>query len=139
MISGLYIAAGSGGMLLLLLVLFRTEEKHGHRVLLPHIRNKLDAAVLAFYSGWNRLFSYLGAGTVRVTFHYLVHGLLARLILFLGKCQSYLSLLQLRNKKKATTIRGHTKKSHLDEIALYKEEHSLSPEEKRKRKSQAVK
>ena len=135
MLSSVSVAAGSAVVLVLLVALFRAEAAHKRRLVLGGLRAFFDTMLIRAGVLFHRFFRYFETGTARATFHFLVHALLSRVIALLERFQAYLSSLELRNKRVATVIKDSRKKSHLDEIAVYKEEHSLSEEEKRKRKS----
>lgn len=134
MVPSLSIAAGSAVAIALLIMLFRAEERSGKRIIFPRIRGFFDTALQYAGMQLERFCSYLGTGVFRAVFHYFVHGLLSRIIKLLGRLETYLARLQLRNKRIATGVRSNHKKTHLDEIATHKEETSLSAEEKRKRR-----
>ena len=127
--------AGSAATIVALVALFNAEARRGERILLTRIRNWLDRVVLYLGSAFGRLFTYIGAGVFKVVFHYFVHKILSRCIAVLHGIASYLSHLQIRNKRRAMTVRNGENRSHLDEIAAHKEETSLTEAERRKMRS----
>lgn len=134
MLHGIITAAVSAVILVTLLVLYRIEEGKGHRIVLLRVREFLDRIVFRLGSGISRFFAHIGAGAFQATFHYLIHRLLSRIIRLLTSLESYLSRLQLRNKRIATVMREGGRRTHLDEIASHKEQTSLSEEERRQRR-----
>ncbi|MFT5036720.1 MAG: hypothetical protein ACI9VM_000283 [Candidatus Azotimanducaceae bacterium] len=134
MTLGFTVIGVSTGVLLLLLALFRAEESRNHRMLLSGTRAKLDLAVVWCSHKISYMFRHLGAGVIRVTFHFILHKILSVSIFFLTKIGGYLSHLQLRNKRVAKVMKKKSQDNHLDAIATYKQETALSDEEKRKRR-----
>lgn len=130
----LTIIAVSAVSLLVLLTLYRVEEAHNDRIVLRRVRGFLDSATVWTTQKISYFFGHIGSGVIRVTFQYLLHNFLAFIIKILTKAQGYLSHLQLRNKRIAKAPSEKTEGNHLDAIASYKEEMSLSDEEKRKRR-----
>lgn len=128
------VAGSSGAILIALIVLFRYEDARGKRVLLSSVRGILDRAVAAINGKVSRFFRHIGTGAFQATIHFLIHRLLSHLIRVLTYFESYLSRLQLRNKRIANVIRNSESRTHLSEIADHKAETSLSDEERRRRR-----
>lgn len=128
----------SGGLILLFLLLFRFEGKAGRRMVLPGLRAFLDKKVLQAQHLINRIGVYIGAGTIRMTFHYLMHKFLALLIYFIKAMESYFHRLQKRNRIIARTVQQTQAKTHLDLIADHKESVSLTEGQKKKLKDKSL-
>lgn len=134
MTLGLTVVGVSAGALLLLVVLFRIESARGSRIFFPRLRTWLDTVVIWCSRRLSKLSLHVGTGAMRASVHYVVQKVLGFCISGLTRVEEHLSKLQLRNRRIAKIIRSEEEKNHLDAIAAYKEENSLTDEEKRKRR-----
>lgn len=116
--------------------IFRVEDaRQGNRVMLSLLRSLLDRFVTFVGGKLSRADTYLGRGFARLMLHYAAHGILNRLLAFIGRTEKKVEHLLRRNKQVATDIRVSKKKTHLDEIAEHKEEVALTQKQKMKMRS----
>jgi len=115
---------------------FRLETaRGGKRIVLVKLRTSLDAAVISVRSKISKVDTYLGRGFARLMLHYAAHGVLQRLLDFIGRTEQKVEHLLRRNKQVATDIRINKNKTHLDKIAEHKQEVALTEEQKLKMRS----
>jgi hypothetical protein len=120
----------SGTLLVAFSVLVRAEAARGKRILLSGLRERLDRAVLRTAPFLRATRRHLGTGSVRVIFHYVAHGVIARLVRMSERASAYLARLERRNRKLARTIRERETPSHFSVIAEHKATVALSDEER---------
>jgi hypothetical protein len=93
-----YIFIGSLTLLVILAVLFRTEDVKGKKVFLGTIRTALDSVLITVSVYVQKVFLYIGRGAVRQTTHFLVHKLLQNLLRCIRTCERFLRHLQYKNR-----------------------------------------
>ena len=122
--------------LIILIGVFRVEDAHeGNRIMFPKLRTFFDRLVVYLGDKLSKVDTYLGRGFARLMLHYAAHGILHRLLSFIGRTEQKVENLLRRNKQVATDIRVSKKKTHLDEIAEHKEEVALTEKQKMKMRS----
>jgi hypothetical protein len=115
---------------------FRVEDsRSGSRVVLINARQWFDRIVTEATLRLSKADTYLGRGFARLMLHYAAHGVLHRLLLFVGRMEKKVEHLLRSNKKVAKEIRINKEKTHLDKIADHREEVALTEEQKTKMRS----
>ena len=122
--------------LIVLVGVFRVEDaREGRRIILSRVRALFDRLVVFGGRKLSEVDTYLGRGFARLMLHYAAHGILHRLLSFIGRMEQKVEHLLRRNKQVATDIRVNKKKTHLDEIAEHQEEVALTETQKMKMRS----
>ena len=134
----LYIVLGSGVLLLLVSVLFSVEERRGRRIVLSRVRTWLDERTERTAARFDRMRHYVGTGSFRAMFHYVLHGVISRLGHASERASSYFRRLERHNRKMARQVRDVQKKSHLDLIAEHKVTTALSEKEREELKQRSL-
>lgn len=138
MAFGLTYVGGSIGILLLLLLLFRHEEKRGKRVVLGNLRQALDGFVLFLGESISSFFETIGSKSGRIILHFVIHKLLRTTLNVLARCESSITRMLKSNRRLAKNVREPSIRTHLHEIADYKAETELTDEEKNKKKIESL-
>lgn len=138
MAYGLTYVGVSLGVLLLLVIFFRFEDKRGRRVVLSGVRNSIDDAVLLSSNAIGSFFETIGSRGTRIVMHFIIHNVLKTILRLLEKSESGITRLLHSNRRKAHVIRESTARTHLHEIADHKVETALTDEEKRKKKTESL-
>ncbi|MEX0917976.1 MAG: hypothetical protein WDZ93_02380 [Candidatus Paceibacterota bacterium] len=135
--TAVIIAATSGTLLVFTTILFRAELRLGRRAGLSAVRGWLDVFLANLYVRLSHLRFYVGTGSLRVGFHYVLNRCINALLRFSEWFGSILKRLQRQNRTIARTIKDEQARSHLDLIAEHKVTTALSEEEREalKRKS----
>jgi hypothetical protein len=115
---------------------FRVEDaRAGDRMVLVRARTLFDRLVVTASQRLSQADTYLGRGFARLMLHYAAHGVLHRLLTFLGRIERKVEHLLRSNKEVAKDIQKNKKKTHLDKIADHRQEVALSEEQKIKMRS----
>jgi len=115
---------------------FRVEDaRDGNRVVMVRARKFFDRMVAVVTERLSKADTYLGRGFARLMLHYAAHGVLHRLLTFLGRIEKKVEHLLRSNKRVAKDIRTKKEKTHLDKIADHREEVKLTEEQKIKMRS----
>ena len=138
MAFGLTYVGGSLGVLLLLLLFFRHEEKQGKRVAFRNFRQALDGFVLFLGENISSFFETIGSKSGRIILHFVIHKLLRTTLNVLEKCESSITHMLKRNRRLAKNLREPSMRTHLHEIADYKAETELTDAEKDKKKIESL-
>ena len=126
----LYVACVSGASLLLFAGLFHFEERRQARLVLTRFREWLDRKAERAVVRFDRVRDYIGTGSFRVMFHYMLHAVISCLVRVSEYIGTSLKRLERRNRKMARHIRDTSTKSHLDLIAEHKVTTALSERER---------
>lgn len=133
------ILIGSAITLVILAGVFRLEESKGRLVLLPGLRAGFNYLLNSFYSRLHNWHPYLGQGFVRLILHYVMHGILRRLLNVVRFIERAVERLMRQNRQVAKTIDAEKRQaSHLEAIAEHKVETALSEREKQRRRAEKV-
>lgn len=123
--------------LLLLVILFRAEERRGHRIMLRQSRAAFDLLILKLHGLIRKSWGKINSSFVRRLFHYIINRVLKLLILVVGGLEAVLKKLQRTNQQVArTTIPSNG--SHLGEVREHTSAFRLSPEEKRQKRRELL-
>ena len=133
-----YVALGSGALLLIVSVLLSAEERRGGRIVLSRVRAWLDVRTERIAAKLDHTRHYVGTGSFRAMFHYVLHGVISRLGRASERASSYFRRLERRNRKMARQVRDVQKKSHLDLIAEHKATTALSEKEREALKQRSL-
>lgn len=129
---------GSGLLLLGLFLLFRSETATNKRLVFEGMRDRLDARILerAAKSGsWRQ---YVGASSLRLLLHFLLHQFLGAVLYIMKAVETRLNKLRNRNRLIAKSVSAVSEDNHLSHIARHKEAVALSPEEKEALRSKSL-
>jgi hypothetical protein len=117
-----------------LTILFRIEDSFGDQIMLVKVRRAGDRLLGAIRNNIGA-HHVKGIDYVRLTWHYVIHIFLRRIIRGIVFLQRRLEETQQRNREAAKVIRADAQSSHLTQIANHKESTALSEEEKKRRKA----
>ncbi len=127
------VASFSAVGLVLLVVLFRAEEKKGRRIVLRRVRAALDLLILKIHGLFRKLWGKVNGSFARQSFHFIINSFLKLLIMIVRSTESALKKLQRTNQQVArTTIPNGD--SHLGEVREHTSAFRMSPEEKRQKR-----
>jgi hypothetical protein len=117
-----------------LTILYRIEDSYGDQIVFVRVRKAGDRLIAGIK---NKIGAHhvKGIDYVRLTWHYVIHIFLRRIIRGILWVQRRLEETQQRNKEAAKVIRSDAQSSHLTEIASHKESTALSEEERKRRKA----
>jgi hypothetical protein len=129
----------SGGILVLLMLLFRIERARGRRFF-PRMRQRIDQGVESLYALLGRIAHFLGRDAVRHTIHYLFHRLLKGLLGLFRILEHKTDRLLRMNKEiaKRALRKESSTTSKLNEVVAHKADIALTPKEKRQRKEKSI-
>lgn len=119
-----------------IIILFRIEDSYGDRILLARTRTSLDNFLCNVLHFVGRISQLSLVEYVRLTWHYIVHTLLRRILFFTARTQQAVEDMVRKNKAVAKEIQKRHAQSHLEQIAEHKEQVALSPKERSRRKAQ---
>jgi len=115
---------------------FRVEDaRGGHLVILGGVRRFFNKIISAVAERLSKADTYFGRGFPRLMLHYLAHGVLYRLLAFVGRVEKRVAHLLRRNKQVAKDIRTTKEKTHLDKIADHQKKVALTDAQKKKMRS----
>ncbi len=127
-----YMLIGSTITLVILAGVFRVEDKRAQKVLLPRLRNALDAFLLRRMGAHAFASSHVGQGFFRLLFHYFAHGVLNRVLAAIRWIEIRVESLIRQNRQIAKTIGAQKRETHLTAIAEHKAQTALTEREKQK-------
>lgn len=136
--AAFYVMLASGLALLLVSLLFRSEEKSGHRFILRGPRERADAYIERSAVSFLGVKKVMGASSLRLFLHYLLHQILSATLFIINFTEDRLHRLRAKNKVIAKYIRAKSDDSHLARVAEHKNAVSLSPEEKERIREQSL-
>jgi len=123
-------------ILTVLVGIFRVEDaREGSRVIMVRPRSFFDKIVKGAAERLSKTDTYLGRGFTRLMLHYAAHGILHRLLTFVGRIEKKVEHLLRSNKQVAKEIRIGKEKTYLDKIADHREEVALTEKQKTKMRS----
>ena len=115
-----------------LMFVFRIEEARGQRFLSP-VRDWLDTMSGTVATVLLKLRLFMGAGTIRLFLHFVVHRALKVVLLLVRKLEGFFETRLRQNRRHATAISHDLeRRSHLVEIAEHKQATALTEQEKRR-------
>jgi hypothetical protein len=133
--------AVSGGIVVLLTLLFHIEKKRQRRFF-PRVRAALDHGVERAYRSIGSFTRHLGRDAVRHTAHYLFHRFLKMMLeLFRTLERKTDKLLRVNKELAKRAIRKESatpSESMLKEVAAHKADTALTPKEKKIRKEKSI-
>lgn len=130
---------GSAITLVILAGVFRLEDSKGRLVVLGRARSWFNRVITGLYNRLANWHPYVGRGFFRLILHYLMHGLLRRLLNVLRFIERAVERLMRQNRQVAKAIDAEKRQaSHLEAIAEHKVETALSEREKQRRRSEKV-
>lgn len=130
MLVSLYILIISGLILAALFFLFKAEAASGRRLLLARSREQADRTIEARFGGYPSGHGLLGAASIRLFLHFLLHLLLGAALKVTKGAESLLHRLRSHNHRVAHQMSVVSEDSHLTHIVRHKEAVSLSDQEK---------
>ena len=122
-------------ILVTLVVLFRIEDAYGDRIILNRARAAGDRLLAAGKVQKGAVVQSGSLNYVRITWHYLVHTLLKRLLAALRRLQVRVEQSLQKNKAAARELQSGGGDAHLSAIAAHKEKMTLSHAEREKRRA----
>jgi hypothetical protein len=131
---------GSGGLALLLIVLFRHERSRGARYH-KGARALFDRSLEVAKSQVKRRYRSLADRTLPQSIQYIFHRMLVATLSRLQRLETAVSAVLRRNKNRANRRdleEASNASSHLSAIADHKRETALSEEEKKQRRDHAL-
>jgi hypothetical protein len=132
MTTALVYLGGSAFVLLLLSFFFGLEDRRGDRVFLKGLRGWIDTLFVSLGNTTAFFLKQFWTGFVRLLFHYGAHQLLKRVLRSLQGLEHRLEKLVRQNKAVARELGVERQRTHLDEIADYKQESALTTRERNK-------
>lgn len=121
------------------LVLFAHEERTGRRRL-ASLRSRFDIFIIEASRACGKFFSLLGKDSLRQIFHFALHKVLQFALYINKRWETTVRHMMHTNKTLAQGAElERTTRNKLEEIALHKMKHSLSDDEKKKRKDAVLK
>jgi len=134
--TALIFLALSVSTLVIIAGVFRVEDaREGKRVALASVRGLFDTFLRKLRTRLAKADTYLGRGFARLMLHYAAHGVLQRLLAFIGRTEQRVEHLLRRNKQVAKEIRTDKQKTHLDALKEHQEETALTEAQKKKMRS----
>lgn len=129
----------SGGMLVLLTLLFHIEQARGRRFF-PRMRYAFDRGIEALYRLFGNIAYFLGRDAVRHTVHYVFHRMLQGLLGLFRVLEQKTDRLLRMNKEvaKRALKKESSVTSKLDEVVAHKADIALTPKEKRQHKERSI-
>lgn len=128
----------SGLALLLVSLLFRSEERSGRRFLLSGLRDRADAYIERSAISFLGVKKVMGASSLRLFLHYVLHQILSAILFIINFVEDRLHRLRAKNKVVAKDIKAKSDDSHLARVAEHKNAVSLSPEERERIREQTL-
>ena len=137
MYSALIFLSASTFFLTVLTVLFKIEDSFGDRLILGRFRKWLDGVVIKFRDKIRSMYDTSISAYVRLTWHYILHNFLKKIISSTIYIQHWLESVLQKNKAATKKISNHSvnNDSHLGKIAEHKAKTALSESEKEQRKA----
>ncbi len=118
-----------------LMFVFRIEEAREQRFLSP-LRSWLDGVSDKVATVLLKLRLFVGAGTMRLFLHFVVHRLLQTVLRLVRTLERFFETRLRQNRRHATAISHDLeRRSHLVEIAEHKQATALTEQEKRRMKA----
>ncbi len=119
------------------IALLVVERVSGHRYLV-RIRAPLDSVFEKALSAIGAQVPTVNKSFFRQLFHYSVHRALSRLLRLIEWASEGIRSIVHFNRKKAKVVTAPNPDSHLQKIAVHKEENALTDKEKKARKRAAL-
>lgn len=142
MTISLIIVLISGLLLLFIYLILRTEDIKQRRLLFVDARSKADFYLESRLNKLHELSQHLHNFNIKLLGHFLLHQFLSLVLYFVRMTESIIHKLRIRNKVAAYSIKGVLKddstKNHLDHIAEHRESTSLSDQDKKRIKDEAI-
>ncbi len=136
--AAFYVMLASGLALLLVSLLFRSEERSGRRFILGGLRERADAYIERSAVSFLGVKKVMGGSSLRLFLHYVLHQILGAVLFIINFVEDRLHRLRAKNKVVAKDIRAKSDDSHLARVAEHKSAVSLSPEEKERIREQSL-
>ena len=136
--AAFYVMLASGLALLLVSLLFRSEQRSGRRFILSGLRERADAYIERSATSFLGVKKVMGASSFRLFLHYVLHQILSAVLFIINFVEDRLHRLRAKNKVVAKDIRAKNDDSHLSRIAEYKTAVSLSPEERERIREESL-
>lgn len=124
-----YVMIGSGLLLTAFALLLRAEAVNGRRLFLRQARQAIDLKLFERSRQWQIWKQYLGASSLRLFLHYLLHQVLSSILFIIRRLEKLLSRLRKHNRAIAKDVKNVRRENHLSHIAAHKVSTALSPEE----------
>ena len=106
--------------------------------MLARFRAWLDGKAERALVRFDHMRHYIGTGSFRAIFHYLLHGVISCLVLVSEYIGTTLKHLERRNRTMARQVRGTNAQSHLNLIAEHKMTTALSERERETLKQRSL-
>lgn len=135
----LMIAAASAVLLTIWFLIIQAETNRGRRLFLGGTRSRLDIGLVSWQQNLNQAASRFGAGTLRLTMHFVMHQLLGLVLLIIKFVETRVHGLRKRNKIVAMGAAiSDSAKNHLHHIAEHKESTALTETQKKRLRKKSL-